>query len=150
MCILLEQWKSSPVRPDEFLPRQGDYWLGLLLRRIAAFAVPLETMRQVRKPFLKFTSKNMLHSVGAEMRFIHGRIKTIEAQVCAGIHAANRFDKLNGQPSSRVHGHVESDKFGTANHILVQRLPGKIKDGDSMTSLPQPGRRRRQPEGLPA
>lgn len=149
--ILREHWKSVPVGPDEFLPRQGDYRLGLRLDcRFIVFAVLLETLREMRKPFLEFTSKNMFHSLGAEMRLIHGRVEAIEAHTRSGIQAANRFDELNGQPRGRVHGHVESDKLGEANGVLMEWLPRQIKRRDPVAPSAQPRRRRRQPKGLPA
>lgn len=135
--IRREKWKSVSVGPDEFLPRPGDPGHRLRHRRqFDVFAEQLEILCKMHKTFLKFASENVLHSLGTEMRFIHGRVKAIEAQVCAGIQAANRFDQLDGQASGCVHGHVESDKPSGANGILIERLPRKIQRNDLVTAPP--------------
>jgi hypothetical protein len=73
--ILQKRRKSLAVGPNEFLPADGDRWLGLPQRHgLVALAVLLEAFCEMYKPFLKLASENGFHTLGAKMSFIHWRV----------------------------------------------------------------------------
>ena len=148
--ILLQRWKSPPVRRQKLLSGKRNHRLRLpcpIAR--AAIAFPRKPLRKLHKPLLKLASQQRLNTALAQVGLIQRRIQAKKTNVSEWIQLAHRLQKLHRQPRCRMHRHIERHEPRRSNRYLLERLPRQIQAHDLTPMLPQPRRRRRQPKRLP-
>ena len=96
-----------------------------------------------------FAAKNRGDAERLKILDVHGSVQAVTTEVRARILFPKLGNELRCEPRGRVHGQIDGDETGIGNRSPIERLPGKVEQDDGVATLPQPGRRRRQPERLP-
>lgn len=114
--------------------------------------VAVEAFREREESAFKLASNDGLNAEGPKMVRVQRRIETIRAKVSLVVQLAKARDGSRCDACCRVHGQMQRDKAGIANHVFVlaESFLRKVELIDRRSLFSQPRSWRGEPKGLMA
>ena len=93
-------------------------------------------------------AEHVMDAVLAKQRLIQWCVQPVRNQTGVRICPTNAIDHRDGKACGRVHRQKESDHVGFTDRLRTQLVAGQVDARDGGARVPQPCRRRREPERL--
>src|SRR5271168_1517435 len=150
MSVLADGRHIRAVRDFEIEPFKRDerLWLWRSFGAVIVLQPFLQALSDLCEFALEFAAEDGGHAKRSQIIRVHRRVKAIAAQISERIQVAQGRDKFCSEPCGRVHRQIDGNQSRGANRRFIKELAGKIQAYKFVTTLAQPGCRRREPKGL--
>ena len=151
--VFRERRKRRSIGDEEANPR--NLWRGPFRPALAALKGPPHSALccgagPLRQLFLEFAAEHRVDANRSEPLPVERRVEPVRADSRRPVQRARLRDDGRGQARGRVHREMERDDVGRLDVGIAQPLLRHVDADDVPAAGAQPGRRRRESEGLAA